>query len=104
MLKGGKKGKFCGKFTLDTEVKIIFKQLKAAFVIAPILCHFDPVQKICIESDTSGFAISAVISQIKPNKGQWHPITYWSQKMTLAKRNYGMGEAEMLAIVSVYKQ
>ena len=104
MLKSGKKSKFSGKFTLDAEAKITFKWLKVAFVTALMLRHFDPTQKICIEFDTSGFAVLAVISQLEPGTDWWHPIAYWSRKMTPAKRNYGMGEAEILAIVGAYKQ
>ena len=66
MLKGGKKSKFSHKFTLDVEAKIAFEQLKVVFVTAFILRHFDPTQKICIKSDALGFAVSAVISQLKP--------------------------------------
>ena len=62
MLKGGKKGKFNDKFTLDTEAKMAFKWLKVIFVTMPMLCYFDLMQKICIESNTSGFAVSMVIS------------------------------------------
>ena len=76
MLKGGKKGKFSGKFTLNTEAKIAFEWLKAAFVIASMLCHFDPVQKICIESNALGFAVSAVISQLELGTNRWYPIVY----------------------------
>ena len=70
MLKGGKKSKFNSKFTLDAEVKMTFEWLKAAFVTALILRHFDPTQKICIKSDASGFTISAIIFQLEPSTGQ----------------------------------
>ena len=82
MLKSGKKNKFNGKFTLDAEAKMAFKWLKAAFVTAPMLRHFNPAQKICIESDALRFTVSVVISQLKSSTGQWHPIAYWSWKMT----------------------
>ena len=67
MLKGGKKGKFSGKFTLDTEAKMTFEWLKAAFVTTPMFCYFDLTQKIYIESDASRFAVLAVISQLEPS-------------------------------------
>lgn len=62
MLKDNKKDKFNSKFTLDAEAKIAFKQLKAAFVTALMLHHFDSTQKIYIKSNAAEFAISAVIS------------------------------------------
>ena len=83
---------------------MIFKWLKAAFVTMPMLHYFDLVQKICIKSNTLEFAVSAVISQLESGTGQWHPIVYWSRKITSAKRNYGMGKAEMLATIGACKQ
>ena len=76
MLKGGKKGKFSDKFTLDAKAKMAFEWLKAAFVTTPMLCYFDLIQKIHIEFDTSRFAVLAVISQLESDIGQWHPIVY----------------------------
>ena len=70
MLKSGKKSKFNGIFTLDVEAKMVFKQLKVAFVTAPMFHHFDPMQKICIEFNALRFAVSAVISQLEPGTGQ----------------------------------
>lgn len=69
MLKSGKKNKFSDKFILDAEAKIAFAQLKAAFVTALMLCHFDPSQKIRIKSNASRFAVSVVISQLEPGMG-----------------------------------
>ena len=69
MLKSSKKGKFSGKFTLDTEAKIAFEWLKAAFVTTSMLRYFDPAQKIRIKFDALGFAVSAVISQLEPGMG-----------------------------------
>ena len=69
MLKGGKKSKFSGKFTLDVEAKIAFEWLKAVFIIVLMLHHFNPMQKICIKSNVSEFAVSAVISQLELSTG-----------------------------------
>ena len=55
------------------------------------------------KSDVFKFAVLAVIFQLEAGTSQWHPIVYWSQKITLAKRKYNMKEAEMLAIVSACK-
>ena len=70
MLKSGKKSKFSDKFTLNTEAKIAFERLKAAFVTTLMFLHFDPTQKICIKSNASGFVVSAIISQLEPGTGQ----------------------------------
>ena len=41
-----------------------FNQLRQAFTEAPILRHFDPKCHIRIETDTSGYAIGGVLSQL----------------------------------------
>ena len=61
MLKSSKKSKFSSKFTLDLKTKMAFEWLKAAFVIASMLFHINLAQKILIEFDALGFAVSAVI-------------------------------------------
>ena len=105
LLKGSIKGKFPNmQFTMTEEAKTAFQSLKEAFTSAPMLRHFDPRRKIRLETDASGFAISAVISQLVEETGQWHPVAFWSRKMCVAEMNYGIGESEMLAIVEAAKQ
>ena len=69
-----------------------------------MLLHFDPKRKIQLETDASGVAISAILSQLVESTGQWHPIAFWSRKMHAAQLNYGVGETEMLAIVEACKE
>ena len=104
LFKGGKMGKFDGQFTFTKEAKESFEKLKLVFTTAPMLLHFDPKRKIQLETDGSGVAISAIISQLVEETGRWHPIAFWSRKMAPAKLNYGVGETEMLAIVESCKQ
>jgi hypothetical protein len=42
-----------------------FKKLKVLFISAPILRNFDPKLLMVIDADTTDFAISAILSQIK---------------------------------------
>jgi hypothetical protein len=104
LLKEGKKGKFTQKFVLTSEAKKAFEELKRAFTSAPMLMHFDPKRKILIETDASGYALSGVISQWYEGEDRWHPVAFYSRKMTSAERNYITGEAEMLAIVEACRQ
>ena len=105
MLKGGTQGKFKGvPFTFTPEARISFLNLRTAFTTAPLLRHFDPLLPIRMESDASGFAISAILSQAHPETGHWHPVAFWSRKKSPAERNYGIGESEMLAIVEACKE
>jgi hypothetical protein len=55
-----------------------------------------------IETDTSDFAIGAVLSQVID--GRLHPIASHSQKMDTAEINYEIHDHEMLAIVSAAKE
>lgn len=67
MLKGGTQGKFKRvPFTFTPEARTAFLNLRKAFTTAPLLRHFDPLLPIRMETDVSGFAISAIISQAHP--------------------------------------
>ena len=58
---------------------------------------FDPEKPIRIETDASDLAIEAYLSQ-KYDKN-WHPIAYFSKKLSAAKQNYNVHNKELLAIV-----
>src|SRR5437763_501444 len=66
LLKGSKNGKKTGSYILTKEAKEAFRKLKATFAMAPVLQHFDPEKPICIETDASGFAVAAILSQPCP--------------------------------------
>ena len=106
LLKGGKAGRFKGPFRLTDEARESFECLKRAFISAPVLQHYDPQQPIQVETDASGFAIAGILRQPAkdPRQAHWHPVAFWSRKMTPAERNYGVGDMEMLAIVMAFKQ
>ena len=70
---------------LTPAAKKAFDQLRQAFTKAPILQHFDPERYIRVETDASGHAIGRVLSQLTNDLGRWHPVTYFSHKMILAK-------------------
>ena len=50
----------------------------------------------------SGYTIGGVLSQLT-NSSQWHPVTYYSQKMILAKTWYKTHVGELLAIIKAFK-
>jgi hypothetical protein len=64
MLKGGKAGKFTVVFRPTPKMVNVFRRLQQAFIEAPVLIHFDPNKPICLETDSSGFAIAGIISQL----------------------------------------
>ena len=68
-----------------------------------MLAHFDLRKCICLETDASKFAIAAILSQFQ-EKGQWHPVAFWSRKLILAETRYKTYNQELLAIVAAFKQ
>ena len=80
-----------------------FKELKRLFACAPMLVYYKPSRQIIFEWDASRFAIKAILSQLVGLTDQWHPMAFWSSKMALAERNYGVEELEMLAIIEACK-
>ena len=104
MLKSDTKGKFRGiKFVLTGEALKSFNELKRFFACAPMLVHYSPMRYIMLECNLFGFAISAILSQLIEETGQWHLVVFWSRKMASAEQNYGARESEMLAVVEGYK-
>ena len=105
LLKGGKAGKYKTPFLLTDAAAAAFQRLKDAFLTAPLLRHYDPTRPIQVETDASGFALAGVLRQPgdDPKQAHWHPVAFYSRKMTPAERNYGTGDAEMLAIVTAFK-
>ncbi len=89
---------------LTADARKAFTKLRQAFVEAPILNHFDPERHIRIETDTSGYAIDGILSQLTlEDLGQWHPIAFFSRKMIPAEIRYETHDGKLLAIVEAFK-
>src|SRR5882672_5063221 len=80
-----------------------FGALKHAFTMAPILVHFNPDNPIVVETDTSYYVVAAIISQISPDAGDIHPITFYSHSMQPAELNYEIYDKELLAIFKAFQ-
>jgi hypothetical protein len=76
--------------------------LKKYFTEAPILSHFEPVWPVVSETDTSDFAIVAVLSEVIDER--LHPTAYDSRKMDKVKINYEIHDKEILVILSAFKE
>jgi hypothetical protein len=66
------------------------------------------MKRILLETDASGFAIAAVISQQVTDsedlsKSHWHPVAFFSRKMTDAESRYETHDGELLAIVMAFR-
>ena len=89
---------------LTPVTKKAFNHLWYTFTQAPILQYFDLERHLWIETDVSSYAIDKVLSQLTlDNLGQWYPVTYYSQKMILAKTQYKTHDSELLVIVEAFK-
>ena len=54
-----------------------------------------------METDTSDQAVGACLCQ--QADGKWHPVAYYSQKITQAEQNYDIYNKELLAVVNTLK-
>ena len=72
--------------------------------MALILNHFDLEHYILIETDTSGYTISKILSQrILDDLSQWHLVAFFSKKMILTETWYKAYDKELLAIIEAFK-
>jgi hypothetical protein len=88
-------------FKMGDDALKAFEDLKSAFVTAKILRHYRPRVQCVVESDVSGFALGAAISQ--KLDGKLHPIAFFSRKLTDPELNYEIHDKELLAIVEAFK-
>src|SRR3984957_17327950 len=75
--------------------------LKTAFLSAPILTYWIPNRQITLETDTSDYAIGAILSITLPN-GEIHPVAFHSRTLTEPKLNYDTHDKELLVIFEAF--
>jgi hypothetical protein len=80
-----------------------FVTLKEKLVSAPILIMPDPTKPYVIETDSSDFAVGAVLLQ-ESNDGKLHPVAFESLKLSETQRNYPAQERELLAIIHAWRK
>jgi hypothetical protein len=76
-----------------------FNRLKQNIMMASILISPDSTQPFHIEADSSDFATRAVLFQVSPEDGKWHPVAFFSKSLSLVEHNYKIYDKEMLAII-----
>ncbi|KAJ1041994.1 hypothetical protein NDA10_007500 [Ustilago hordei] len=84
------------KFELPEEAQQAFHKLIQAFTSAGVLQHFDYHLPTRLETDASDFAIAGVLKQ--EHEGRWHPVAFYSRKMSSAEKNYEIHDKELLAV------
>ena len=75
-----------------------FDTLKERLTEAEVLAHPIPSKQYILNTDASGFAIAAVLSQ-EQEDGTTRPVAYYSRKMGTAEVNYCIHDKELLAVV-----
>lgn len=90
-------------FKWDDDCQNAFVELKELFITAPILAHFEEGRETVVETDASGWATGAVLSQVQDD-GVLRPCAYLSQKMNPAEANYEIHDKELLAIIRALKE
>lgn len=91
------------EFQWTQECQQAFTELKELFIIAPILAHFEEGRETVVETDSSGYATGAVLSQ-RQNDGRLAPCAYISQKLSPAEANYEIHDKELLAIIRALRE
>jgi len=81
----------------DERQDSAFKALKRALSSAPVLMVPDPHRDFVVETDASGFAVGAIVSQ-EDDRGRLRVVAYASRKMTGPETRYPVHNKELLAI------
>ena len=85
------------KFIWSDECEQSYQTLKNKLISAPILAHFKPECPILLFTDSSGYAMGAILAQIQ--EGKEVVISYNSKSFDERQCNYSISEKECLAIV-----
>ena len=81
----------------------VFKKLKKTITIKSMMMYFDRTKKTFLKCDSSNLVSRGILSQLN-NKDWLRFITYFSQSLNLAQRNYIIYNKEILAIVRCFKK
>ena len=85
------------KFIWDEACEASFNQLKEAFVTAPILAYPCPEGQFILDTDSSGWVVGAVLSQVQDNAEK--VIAYFSKALSKSEQDYCVTRKELLAVV-----
>ncbi|QRW26650.1 Retrotransposable element Tf2 protein [Rhizoctonia solani] len=80
-----------------------FQELKALVTKSPVLIHSNPKLPYYLETDASGVAMGAILSQ-RGEDNRLHPVAYMSKSFSGAKANYDTHDKELLAIIKALEE
>ena len=68
-----------------------------ALTTAPVLSYFDSHKDTELFVDASKFSIGAVLQQVD-DRGESHPVGYYSRRLNQAEQNYATYDKELLGL------
>ena len=83
------------KFAWSSETQKAFDELKSKFSSAPVLAYPNHDLPFLVETDSSNFAIGAILSQKYQKDNKIHPISFFSRSLTAAEKNYPIYDKEL---------
>ena len=92
-------------FIQISEAGAAFQLLKTVFTTTLILRHYDPELRIIVETDVSGYATAAILSQFISDGDHiaWHLVVFFSKKMSDIETRYNTHDKELLAIILAFR-
>ena len=81
---------------------MLFKELKELFTVKLILKIYTLSLLIVVKTDVLDFILGVYLVQKYPDR--WHPVAYYSHKMTPPELNYNIYNKELLGIIAVLKE
>ena len=84
------------EFVWDNGTETAFQQLKLILVRAPILSFLEDDGTVILDTDASGVAVGAVLSQKQGGVGK---VAYYSQSFYHKQQAYCVTRRELLAVV-----
>ena len=91
------------KFTWTEVCKLALKKLKKRVYEAPILAYFNPSKECYVETNSSDYVSTGVLSQENDNR-IFHPVVYFSKRIVPAECNYKIYDKELLAIIQCFEE
>ncbi len=101
LIKSEKRKNRCKKFVWTKKCQKAFLNLKAIFVVASILTHFDVSLEIWLKTDASDHVIAEIMFQM--HEDILRSVTYFFKKMNSIECNYMIYDKELLAIIKEFE-
>jgi len=89
-------------WNFDDKYKLAFNTLKQVFIFVPILMHWVLNAQLVVETDTSDYALAAILS-IMTKDNEIHPVVFYSWMFSTLELNYDVHNKELLAIFEAFK-